>query len=160
VDPVAMKAWAAALAPYLAFFTAFWAILTYSRAKKIEVARLQKQIFDDVYLSGKFGAIRHALDLDFDSRIAPLLANIARGEEANIGKEDRELLLELDNFLNLMEYVLYLEQDKKLISADDRQALLAYWIGLIGDEAHRPMRDYLGYGYERLQRCIDSKPQA
>jgi hypothetical protein len=159
MDPYVMKAWAGALAPYLAFFTAFWAILTYRRGKTVEVARLQKQIFDDVYLSGKFDAVRHAIDLDFATRMAPILDIVAKGDETRLGKEDRALLLELDNFLNLIEYVLYLEQDKKLMTKDDRKTLLAYWIGLVCD--HRPLRDYVSrYGYERLDKCVSAEGAA
>ncbi|MBV8686402.1 MAG: hypothetical protein JOZ90_06565 [Alphaproteobacteria bacterium] len=157
MDAHAIKEWSNALAPYVAFFTAFWAILTYRRAKKVEVARLQKQIFDDVYLSGRFGRIRHALDLDFQAKIVPILVRIKEGREGELGQEERALLLELDDFLNLIEYVLYLEQDKKLITAHDREALLAYWIELVGDTEHAALRDYLAYGYERLAKCVKSK---
>jgi hypothetical protein len=116
LDPNAIKEWAGALAPYIAFFTAFWAILTYRRAKKVEVARLQKQIFDDLFLSGKFDRIREALDWDYSKKIGPVLRTL-RAEPGQVAPADRNTLTELDNFLNLIEYVLYLEQDKKLLTA-------------------------------------------
>lgn len=156
MDPQSFREWASALVPYLAFFTAFWAILTYRRAKKVEVARLQKQIFDDLYLSGKFTVVRELLDLDYEKKVAPILRHALRDEDEQLSKEDRSILIELDNFLNLIEYVLYLEADKKLITPGDRKALLAYWIEIVGRGTD--MRDYLSrYGYERLAACLSAE---
>jgi hypothetical protein len=76
VDPNGIKEWAGAVAPYVAFIAAFSAILTYRRAKKVEVARLQKQIFDDLFLSGNFDAIREALDWDYAKKIGPVLRTL------------------------------------------------------------------------------------
>jgi hypothetical protein len=154
VDPNAIKEWAGALAPYVAFFTAFWAILTYRRARKVEVARLQKQIFDDLFLSGKFHAIREALDWDYAKKMGPMLQTL-QAKPAEIGQAGRTIL-ELDNFLNLIEYVLYLEQDKKLLTAADRKALLAYWIDVVGREPE--LRAYVArYNYERLAACLSAE---
>lgn len=156
MDPHSVREWAGALAPYVAIFTALWAILTYRRAKKVEVARLQKQIFDDLYLSGKFTLIREMLDLDYQKRIAPLLRLALRDEDERLTKADRNVLSELDNFLNLIEYVLYLEADKRLITAGDRKALLAYWIEAVGRGTE--LRDYVSrYGYERLAKCLSAE---
>jgi hypothetical protein len=155
VDPNAIKEWAGALAPYVAFFTAFWAILTYRRAKKVEVARLQKQIFDDLFLSGKFDAIREALDWDYAKKVAPVL-RMLEVDPAQVDDAGRDLLTELDNFLNLIEYVLYLEQDKGLLTAEDRKALLAYWIGTVRREPE--LCAYVSlYNYERLAACLSAE---
>ncbi len=155
MDPNAIREWAGALAPYVAFFTAFWAILTYRRAKKVEVARLQKQIFDDLFLSGKFDAIREALDWDYAKKIGPVLRTL-RAEPDQVAPCDRTILTELDNFLNLIEYVLYLEQDKKLLTAADRKALLAYWMQAVGREPE--LCDYVSaYNYERLATCLSAE---
>lgn len=154
MDSHAVREWASALVPYVAFFTAFWAILTYRRAKKVEVARLQKQIFDDLFLSGKFAVIRELLDLDYEKSIAPLLRR-AQNQDERLAKADRSILIELDNFLNLIEYVLYLEADKKLITAGDRKALLGYWIKVVGrGEEIRAYVSNPDYSYERLAACL------
>ena len=151
----AIKEWAGAVAPYIAFFTALWAIFIYRRAKKVEVARLQKQIFDDLYLGGKFNAIREALDWDYAKKIGPVLRTF-RTEPGQVSQTDRATLTELDNFLNLIEYVLYLEQDKKLLTAADRKALLAYWMQVVGDQPE--LRTYVSdYNYERLAACLSAE---
>lgn len=155
VEPNAIREWAGALAPYIAFFTAFWAILTYRRAKRVEVARLQKQIFDDLFLSGKFDGIREALDWDYSKKIGPALRTL-QAEPAQVARADRKTLTELDNFLNLIEYVLYLEQDKELLTAADRKALLAYWMDAVGREPE--LCDYVSaYNYERLAACLSAE---
>jgi hypothetical protein len=157
VDSNSLKEWAGALVPYLAFFTAFWAIITYSRAKKVEVARLQKQIFDDLHLSGKFDRVREALDFDYASVVEPAIDRVMTGG-ASATKEDRALLLELDNFLNLIEYVLFLEQDTKLLNSTDRLALLSYWVCWMRKPEHQRLRDYLEkFDYERLSKCLGSE---
>ena len=155
MDSNSVREWAAALVPYVAVFTAAWAIYTYRRAKKVEVARLQKQIFDDLFLSGKFNAIREALDWDYSEKIGPVL-ELLETASGEIGQADRTLLTELDNFLNLIEYVLYLEQDKKLLTAADRKALLGYWIDVVGREPE--LRAYVAtYNYERLAVCLSAE---
>jgi hypothetical protein len=155
VDPSSIKEWAGALAPYIAFFTAFWAILTYRRSKKVEVARLQKQIFDDLHLSGKFDRVREALDFDYSSRVEPALDRAMNPAGVAIPKEDRSLLLDLDNFLNLIEYVLFLEQDTRLLTSADRLALLSYWLGWMRKPERRRLRDYIEkFDYERLSKCL------
>jgi hypothetical protein len=155
VDAHSIKEWAGALVPYVAVFTAAWAIYTYRRAKKVEVARLQKQIFDDLFLSGKFNQIREALDWDYAKKIGPVL-KLLEGDPEAVSQADRTLLTEMDNFLNLIEYVLYLEQDKKLLTAADRKALLAYWIDAVGREPE--LRAYVAtYNYERLTACLTAE---
>lgn len=99
MDPSSIKAWAGALAPYAAFFTTLWAVFTYRRAKKVEVARLQKQIFDDLHLSGKFDRIREALDFDYSAVVEPALDRVIEPRGNPIPRNDRSLLLDLDNFL-------------------------------------------------------------
>lgn len=158
MDANSIKEWAGALIPYLAVFTAGWAIYTYRRAKKVEVARLQKQIFDDLHLSGKFDRIREALDFDYRSRVVGALGRAMNPDGATISKEERSLLLDLDNFLNLIEYVLFLEQDSKLLTSADRLALLSYWIGWMREPKHAELRDYIErFDYERLARCLAAK---
>ena len=161
MDPNAIKEWAGALAPYVAFFAAFWAIHTYRRAKKVEVARLQNQIFDDLYLSGKFDGVREMLDFDYAERVEPVLVRVLDRSDAPVPKEDRALLLNLDSFLNLFEFVLYLEQDKKLLTSEDRNALLGYWTGWMGEPRHQRLRDYLReFDYEKLTKCLDARETA
>lgn len=158
MDANSIKEWAGALIPYLAVFTAGWAIYTYRRAKKVGVARLQKQIFDDLHLSGKFDRIREALDFDYSSRVAKALDRAMNAESVTIPKEDRALLLDLDNFLNLIEYVLFLEQDAKLLTSADRLALLSYWISWMREPERRDLRDYIErFDYERLAKCLGAK---
>lgn len=155
MDAGSIKEWAGALVPYVAVFTAAWAIYTYRRAKTVEAARLQKQIFDDLFLSGKFDAIREALDWDYAKTMGPVLRMLKR-DPAAVSQADRTLLTELDNFLNLIEYVLYLEQDKKLLTAADRKALLAYWIDGVGRGPE--LRSYVAnYNYERLTACLTAE---
>lgn len=156
MDPTVIKEWAGALAPYIAFFTAFWAILTYRRAKRVEVARLQKQIFDDLYLSGKFDRVREALDFDYGSRVEPALDRAMNAGGTSISQDDRSLLLDLDNFLNLIEYVLFLEQDSGLLTSSDRLALLSYWLGWMRKPGRQRLRDYIHkFDYERLTKCLN-----
>lgn len=158
MDASSIKEWAGALIPYLAVFTAGWAIYTYRRAKKVEVARLQKQIFDDLHLSGKFDHIREALDFDYSSRVVRALKRAMGSGGATIPKEDRSLLLDLDNFLNLIEYVLFLEQDTKLLTGADRLALLSYWIGWMREPERQELREYIErFDYERLSKCLATK---
>ena len=75
-----------------------------------------------------------------------------QGRDAELGGDDRKILIELDNFLNLVEYVLYLEEKGQIDSAD-RDALLQYWTELLQDADRSALRYYLsGYGYERVAK--------
>ena len=160
MDPVMLREWAAALLPYLGLFTAFWAIHTYRRGKKVEVARLQKQIFDDLYLSGKFEDIRILLDMDYAAAVEPLLRKALPESTAVIEAEERKTLIKLDNFLNLVEYVLYLEQDAKLIKEKDRRALLSYWLNAMRAPDKAVLQQYISkYDYERLAACVTSESE-
>lgn len=151
-----------ALIPYLAFLTAAvgvvtaaFAVLAYRRAGRIEIARLQKQIFDDLYLGGKLDGIRQRLDFDYAADMETLIKRVTDKPDAPVTKEERSLLLELDRFLNLIEYVLYLEQDKGLLTEQDRELLLGYWMKRIGGPTCSELRRYIdAYDYERLTKCL------
>lgn len=132
-----------------------WAIYAYSQARKLEAARWQKQIFDDFFLSGKFDRVREALEFDYDSGLGRVIELTVRAGGDPLKTGERALLLELDNFLNLIEYVLYLEQDKGQIGSGDREALLGYWLEVIADAEHASLRDYVSqFGYERVARIV------
>ena len=141
-----------------AVLTAAWAAYTYREGKKAEAARWQKHVFDDLFLSGNFDKVRESLEFEYRDRLAKVLELSMLGCDQNLGEADRKLLIELDNFLNLVEYVLYLEQDKHQIDAEDRQALLGYWLGLITDPSRSAIRFYVShYGYERITSLAQAK---
>lgn len=130
---------------------AIWAAYTFRKSKELEAARWQKQIFDSLFLSGKFDAIREALDRDFDRGLARKIELSVQGRDDQIIDADRKLLTELDNFLNLLEYMLYLEQDQKQIDENDRNALFGYWITLFRSPPYATVRHYASnFDYERV----------
>jgi gamma-glutamylcyclotransferase (GGCT)/AIG2-like uncharacterized protein YtfP len=131
--------------------TGIWATWTYHQAKQADAARWQKQIFDDLFLSGKFEEIREALELDFDRRLGRAIELCMQDCDRHLPPKDRKLLFHLDNFLNLIEYVLYLEQDRHQIGESDREALLGYWLNVLKDSRRSSLRYYAAhYGYERI----------
>ena len=88
----------------------------------------------------------------------PALVRVLDQPQAPVPKEDRSLLLELDSFLNLFEYVLYLEQDKNLLTPKDREALLGYWIRWMRVPGRQRLRDYLrNFDYQKLTKCLEAK---
>ena len=134
---------------------AMWAAFTYYKSRELEAARWQKQIFDSLFLSGKFDTVRLALDHDFDKALARKIELSAQDYDDLLAADDRKLLLELDNFLNLLEYLLYLEQDRKQVDANDRHAIFGYWIDLFKSPPYAAIRHYAShYGYERVAALI------
>jgi len=137
---------------------ALWAAYTYKQSKGLEAARWQAQIFDRLFLTGKFDSIRDALDRDFDRGLARKIELSVQGYDSHLSEGDRKLLLELDNFLNLLEYLLYLEQDRGQIDANDRDALFGYWIELFKSPGYSAIRHYAShYGYERVAKLIAAR---
>ena len=135
-----------------------WAAWTYGQSKKAEAARWQKQIFDDLFLSGHFDAIRDKLEFEYDEGLARIVELSMQNRDSELSATDRKLLLQLDNFLNLVEYILYLEQDRHQIRTSDRRALLDYWTGLIRNPSRSAIRFYAShYGYERISKLTADK---
>jgi hypothetical protein len=132
-----------------------WAVYAYTQARRLEAARWQKHIFDDFFLSGKFDRVREALEFGYADGLGRVIELTLRDGGVQLKTGDRALLLELDNFLNLIEYVLYLEQDKGQISSADRVALLGYWLDVVADPTHASLRSYVArFGYERVAELV------
>jgi gamma-glutamylcyclotransferase (GGCT)/AIG2-like uncharacterized protein YtfP len=139
-------------------FAAIWAVVSYRSAKRSEKSRWMKELFSEFFFNNNFDEIRDLLEFGYATKLEPLLYQAALGRYNEIDtEEERRLVKELDNFLNYMEYVLYLE-DNNQISRDDVEVTFGYWIGVLADDQHALLRDYCDkFGYERVSALVGER---
>ncbi len=136
-------------------FAATWAVVSYRSAKKSEKSRWMKELFSEFFFNNNFDEIRDLLEFGYQSKLEPLLYQAALGRYNQIDTpEERRLIKELDNFLNYMEYVLYLE-DNGQIGRSDVDVTFGYWISVLADDQHAFVRHYCeNFGYERVFELV------
>jgi gamma-glutamylcyclotransferase (GGCT)/AIG2-like uncharacterized protein YtfP len=139
---------------------ALWAVYSFRQAKTAEAARWVKDLFAEFFFNPSFDEIRDLLEFGYQSRLKPILQVALLGRYLQISSdEDRRLVKELDNFLNYLEYVLYLEAMGR-IDPTDRKAIFDYWTGLLADADHALIRLYCSeFGYERVAALVNAPNQ-
>ncbi len=137
-----------------------WAVYSYRQAKTSEAARWVKDLFAEFFFNPNFDEIRDLIEFGYQSRLRPILQAAVLGRYLQIDNDDeRRLIKELDNFLNYLEYVLYLESMGR-IEERDRKAIFDYWTGVLADSDHALVRLYCSeFGYERVSELINAPSQ-
>jgi ADP-heptose:LPS heptosyltransferase len=140
---LASDAWAAigqVLLGVGAIFGAWWAIYNYIQSRRHEAAIWLQGIYRDFYLADRFTNIRKILEYHFKEQVEPLLLKRINDPSSSVTPADEALLCELDTLLNYFEYILFLE-DEHHFSQKDRQAMLKYWLNLMGQ--HQSLKSYV-----------------
>jgi gamma-glutamylcyclotransferase (GGCT)/AIG2-like uncharacterized protein YtfP len=139
---------------------AFWAVYSFRQSKRAEAARWVKELFAEFFFNPAFDEVRDLIEFGYDEQLRPVLHAMLLGRALpRFTLEERRLLKELDNFLNYLEYVLYLESMGHIDTAD-REAIFNYWTGVLADDDHAAVRLYCRqYGYERVAALITPKGQ-
>jgi gamma-glutamylcyclotransferase (GGCT)/AIG2-like uncharacterized protein YtfP len=136
--------------------TALWAVTSYRSAKRAEKSRWMKELFSEFFFNNNFDEVRDLIEFGYKTKLEPLLyqASLGRYDEIDT-TEERRLIKEIDNFLNYLEYVLYL-RDNRQIGAEDVEVTFGYWIGVLADSKHAVLRHYCeNFGYERVFALIN-----
>lgn len=139
---------------------AFWAVYSFRQSKRAEAARWVKELFGEFFFNSDFDEVRDLIEFVYEHQLKPVLLAMLLGRALpDFSVEERRLLKELDNFLNYLEYVLYLESMGH-IETDDREAIFNYWTGVLADEDHALVRLYCSqYGYERVAALVNQPDQ-
>lgn len=139
---------------------AFWAVYSFRQAKRAEAARWVKELFGEFFFNPSFDEVRDLIEFGYERQLKPVLLGMLLGRALpDFTLEERRLLKELDNFLNYLEYVLYLETMGH-IDTDDREAIFNYWTGVLADDDHALVRLYCTqYGYERVAALVNAPGQ-
>lgn len=139
---------------------AFWAVYSFRQSKRAEAARWVKELFGEFFFNSNFDEVRDLIEFGYEHQLKPVLLAMLLGRALpDFSLEERRLLKELDNFLNYLEYVLYLESMGH-IETDDREAIFNYWTGVLADADHALVRLYCRqYGYERVAELVNRPDQ-
>ncbi|MGY6550935.1 MAG: gamma-glutamylcyclotransferase family protein [Erythrobacter sp.] len=139
---------------------AFWAVYSFRQSKRAEAARWVKELFGEFFFNSNFDEVRDLIEFGYERQLKPVLLAMLLGRALpDFSAEERRLLRELDNFLNYLEYVLYLESMGH-IETDDREAIFNYWTGVLADDDHALVRLYCRqYGYERVAALVNRPDQ-
>lgn len=139
---------------------AFWAVYSFRQSKRAEAARWVKELFAEFFFNPAFDEVRDLIEFGYEHQLKPVLHAMLLGRALpHFTLEERRLLKELDNFLNYLEYVLYLESMGHIETAD-REAIFNYWTGVLADDDHAAVRLYCRqYGYERVAELITPAEQ-
>jgi hypothetical protein len=159
-----MAAWVQAF-PQWAIFIALlvggiWALVTARRVRRMEAARWLHQMNQDFYKHEKFNSIRIDFDQRFSGTVGRVLQmQIFKGAEM-LSEPDQHYALEIDNYLNYFENLLYLVECRHLTSRD-LEAMYAYWLSLFALGENSVVRVYAAtFGYERIARQAGGKEVA
>lgn len=143
---------------YLAFalFGAWWTYRLY-RINRQGASEWIGKFLDAIYISSRFKDIHNALYYDYESSCRELLASRLDGEKYRLSDSDKELLNELDAFLNTLEVAVYLEQ-RGLIQESDRTLLFDFWFKYIARDDRKELRSYIEkFGYDRIESVLPQK---
>jgi hypothetical protein len=115
------------------------------------------RFLEAIYISDRFKKVHNALYYDYESKCKVLLKDRSNSGQGGITDSDRELLNELDAFLNVVEVAVYLEQ-RELINKEDRLLLFDFWFKYFLREDRKELRGYIDkFGYERISNILDGK---
>ncbi len=131
-----------------------WSLINYKSAQRSRSADWTNTLIRDFYLDERVKKLREDLEYSFVTRVGPLLDQRITDKSIPLTDPEMELLANLDTLLNYFEMVLYLREEHR-IAKNDWRALFSYWLRLISDPAHAPLRRYIShFGFRLLTREI------
>ncbi len=137
-----------------------WAVITYSRNRRFQAANWLKDLFKDVYLNDYFNKARSRIEYNFMEEVAPVLQKRITNRSIPTNEREQNLLLEIDNFLNMFEVILYLRGNRQ-IKRSDMFSVFRYWFyDLIKREEHALLRSYiLEFHFKSISDYVDEAQQ-
>ncbi len=133
---------------------AAWTLYLHKRNRLTERAEWQRELFKYVYLNDKSNGARNKLEYAYAQQLAPVLQKRLTNRDIDLNKEEVELLVELDNFLNVFEHTLYLKE-KGVVSDADMDALFYYWFDIMKSEERGLLRRYvIDFGFKRIVKHL------
>jgi hypothetical protein len=105
-----------------------WAIFNYMKNRRNNAANWLNTLFSEFYIEGKFDSAKELLEYNYMD-ICDLIERRLTNRDIEITKNYVAILRSIDMFLNFLEYILYLENEKH-ITLNDRQMLFEYWFSL------------------------------
>ncbi|WP_088346381.1 MULTISPECIES: gamma-glutamylcyclotransferase family protein [Rhodomicrobium] len=131
-----------------------WALWLYTRQKRLERAKWQRQLFKDVYLNAKSSDARNQLEYFFTEKMAPVLQKRLTNKEITLRDTEVTTLVQLDNFLNIFEHTLYLKE-QGFLSDSDLDALFYYWFDVMRSPERGLLRRYLmDFGFKKITKHL------
>lgn len=139
-----------------AIITAVRALVLYERSKRQTTAKWLHELFRDFYLTDEFLRIREEIEYKCDQVLAPLVEKRITDRHVPLTEEEIDLLSSLDNLLNYLEFLLYLES-KKQLPAQDRKALFSYWFSVLSASNNSSIRRYIQrFEFRRLADLLQA----
>jgi hypothetical protein len=129
-----------------------WALIGAQRARRMEAARWLHQMNLDFYKHQEFDRLRIDFDRNFSGTVGRVLQlQILHGMDV-LDDKDTAYALQIDNYLNYFENLLYLVECDHL-TRRDLEAMYAYWLSLFSLDGNAAVRVYAAtFGYERVAR--------
>jgi hypothetical protein len=152
----AIAAWIQAAPQWGVFITilfgGIWALVSARRLRKMEAARWLHQMNQDFYKHQEFDRIRIDFERNFSGTVGRILqVQILQGTDV-LDDKDLTYAVQLDNYLNYFENLLYLVECNHL-TRRDLEAMYAYWLSLFSLDKNAAVRVYAAtFGYERVAR--------
>jgi hypothetical protein len=119
-----------------------WAIYQQIKKRRAESAEWLHRLFTGFFVDANAKTFRRLLEFDYQGTLSPLLERVLINEEAECNREEQDMLTDLDTALNYLEFILHLEDSKRL-DKRDRLAMFRHWYEQLKDPKRAALRMYL-----------------
>jgi Gamma-glutamyl cyclotransferase, AIG2-like len=127
-----------------------WANHMYGRKRRADSAEWLHRLFTGFFVDANGKDSRRLLDFRYAERLRPLLERALIDEQTSFSEEEEQLLIQLDTALNYLEFILHLENTRRL-EHGDREAMFGEWYKQMQEPDRAALRYYLRkFGFEAL----------
>lgn len=131
-----------------------WALKVYSGNRKIKRAEWVHNIYRDFYLNKDFAKIRVLLEYRYGSTIGPEIVSAVDEKYEDISSKFHEVMIDLDNFLNYLDFVAYLYSEGNL-KKEDISVSFGWWIENIMKDEYTYLKKYIKkFNYVHLEQIL------